>query len=164
MVAEIKSVYSQFKKEELISIAVELGLEVSDDVRSKELVSAIYKDIDTNGLPDTDDKSCSDAMFEFLVTAEYIDDNGNVLTEQKEDEEEEEVPEDRLPKCFTYADERDPSCQRCRVFDRCMKERIKLRPICYGKLYDSRDEQCKICLEALPCSLIVIKLSERKGN
>jgi len=156
MVADAKTVYTQFQKRELISIAEELNIEISVNTRASEIVDVIYSDINANGVSDTDDE-LSDLLSEFLVAAEYIDENGNVLVEQKE-EDEDEVPDDKLPKCFTLADERDPSCKRCRVLDRCMKARIDARPTCYGKLYSVTDEQCKVCLEALPCSIIVSKI------
>jgi len=149
MVADAKTVYTQFQKRELISIVEEMGLDIQLDTRASDIVAAIYRDIDENGVPDTDD-DMSDLLLEFLVAAEYVDENGNVLVEQKEDDDDDE---DSVPD-----DERDPSCKRCKVFNRCMKMRINARPDCYGKLYEVRDEQCKVCLEALPCSIIVSKI------
>lgn len=158
MVADAKTVYTQFQKRELISIAQEMDLTVDIGTRASDIVAAIYADIEENGVPDTSDESLSDTLLEFLVAAEYIDENGNVIGE----EDEQEISDDELPTCFTYADERDPSCQKCRVFDKCMAERVKSRPKCFGKLYKSTDEQCAACLEALPCSLIVIKIQKQQ--
>lgn len=59
------------------------------------------------------------------------------------------------PDCFTRAEERDPACRKCPVFKLCLEQRIKLRPPCFGKLYQANHEECKACLERLPCSTVV---------
>lgn len=146
-----QKVYTQFKKGELLEIAKELDLNLAVSVRSKEIVEAVFADFKENGLPEPD--SVSDMLFEFLVSAEFIDENGNVLSDEQG--EEGAIDDADLPVCFSFADERDPSCKECRVLVLCGKERIKNRPPCYGKLYLATDEQCKACIEALPCSQIV---------
>lgn len=161
MVADKRSVYKQFEKTELLKIAKELGLDLRADERSVVMVEKLFQDISKEGVPEPSE--CSDLLFEFLVTAEYIDEEGNILEEAegKESEAEGEAAVEN-PVCFSYADDRDPSCQKCKVFDACMRTRISSRPECFGKLYVEHDEQCKACLEALPCSLLVKAITKVK--
>lgn len=55
--------------------------------------------------------------------------------------------------CWSMAEDRDSACRRCKVFQACSAERVKVRPPCFGR-YMKGDEQCEVCLEALPCSQV----------
>lgn len=146
----------QFSKTELIKLARELGLKeiAQSDVNSGKIVSQLLKDLDANGIPETDGPdACSDLMFEFLVVAEYVDENGNLLEEEESEPEKEEQKAEpvKLPECFSYADERDPSCTKCKVLVMCKKARLDSRPECFGKLFSEHEPECAVCLEAVLC-------------
>lgn len=141
-----KDVMSQFDKQELINIADELGLD-GQGKRSIEIVILIDYDIKNNGLPEV--SSCSDLLAEYLVAAEYCDENGDEIKEVTSKDTEDVS----MPECFGLADERDPSCQRCKVLELCKKERIRTRPPCYGT-WVKNDDQCTICIEAASCRML----------
>ena len=154
-----KQVYKDYKKAELLSIARELELDVSVQQRAVSLSKMILKDLEDNGIPDTED--CSDELYELLVMAKYIDDDGNITEDDEEDlsenndTEEVEDTTQGLPECYSLADSRDPACSRCRVYDDCLKSRISNHPDCFGKLYEKHSEECGVCIEAPQCKIIL---------
>ena len=147
MTISIDEVAKQFTKKELHAIAGELAVEVQLGTNSKALVDAIIKSLDTDGVPEFDD--CSDTLAEFLLAAEYIDEEGNLLEEETDEDviEEEAVK----PECFGYQDDRDPACERCKVLSACKKEKARTRPECFGVRYKVNDPECQICLEYGEC-------------
>lgn len=153
-------VQRMFKKVELISIAEELGME-TESLTARQLVVGIVNDLEQSGVPETGD--CSDELFEFMLNADFIDEDGNLIEvsngrkggtdeveEEEDDSDEISIPEE-LPPCYAFADSRDPACNRCVIFDMCHEERVLVRPECYGKLFDATSEECRGCLEAGPC-------------
>jgi len=144
--------HKEFRKSELFDIADELDLDVEEGLRSLELSDLLVEDIETNGVPEPEE--CSDLMFEFLVVAGFVDEDGEIIEYVEEEEETEEINYEEMPECFSLADDRDPACNRCKVFEICMKERIANRPKCFGRLYSPNAEECKNCLEALYCKPI----------
>jgi len=147
-----RELYRQFSKEELIEIADELELPHKGK-QASTLVKATLKDVDDNGIPETDD--CSDLLLEFLLAANYIDEEGNILDGDEPEPEEEVEDLEELSKtheCYTLADERDPACNRCKLLDICKQARLDNRPECFGQLYDVNAEECKVCIEAPFCS------------
>jgi len=101
-------------------------------------------------------------MDEFLYVAEYIDDEGNLL-EEEEDEQIEDVStqveeakevDQTPPDCYTFADERDPACKKCKLVRECVLARIDNRPLCFGQFFDDTAEECKVCIEAPLCSQV----------
>lgn len=159
----LKDIVTQFKKKELLEISEELGLEYTVDSRSSEMAGGILANLDQNGIPEADD--CSDLMFEFLVAAEYMDEEGNILEEEENEvEKTEEVKEIVLPECYTFEDDRDPSCMKCRVKDACKVERINHRPECFGISYFDKAEECVACLEASFCKVAVQSIQTERGK
>jgi hypothetical protein len=153
-----KEIYTQFKKQELLGVAKELEISIQGNENTRALSAIILKDLEENGIPE-DILSVSDIMFELLVTAEYIDEDGNLLEENAETAVEEvpaeaaEVVEQEIPDwiCFSYADPRDPACNKCNLYDACWIRRIELRPACFGKEYNAGHPECQACLEAPYC-------------
>lgn len=157
----VKGLISDFSKKEILAIAEELDLEFGSRARSSEIVGSILEDMDENGIPVSDE--CSEVLTEFLIAAEYIDDDGNViegngsdesLKEGGNDKKEEETPAEPPP-CFGFADERDPACKRCKAYDVCMQERLETRPECFGRLFSKDAKECEICIEANSCELAI---------
>lgn len=147
-----KTLCKQFDKDEIFQIAKELGLEVQAVDRAIVVMEMVLTDIEENGIPETEE--CSDLMFEFLVNAEYVDEEGNVLGEEAEAQEAEKIEEETAkPKCYSFADNRDPACKRCKLLDSCMKVRITNRPPCFGLLFDRNDAECIACLESPFCKI-----------
>lgn len=162
MAVDVSNLYKQFNKEEIITIAGELGLDVKARQSVRVLTNKVLSDIEEQGAPDVDDNNISDLMLEFLYTADVIDDDGNYI-DKEEDEQiedvstqaEEAVIEDvgQQPDCYTFADERDPACKRCKLMNACLDVRLASRPVCFGQLFDDRAEECKVCIEAPFCSM-----------
>jgi hypothetical protein len=147
--------YKQFNKSEVIKIARELELEVKVSQSAKTVTNMILDNIDELGVPD---ESSSDLMNEFLYVAEYIDSDGEIIEEEEDDKIEDVVVQvidpDQVPDCYTFADERDPACKRCKLVRECVLARIDNRPECFGQLFDERAEECKACIEAPLCSQV----------
>ena len=154
----LRGLMAEFKKSELLEIAKELDLEMSRGVRAPTLISSILKNLDDEGVPEPDD--CSDVLWEFLVAAEYIDEDGNLLELEEDDDEKEggnELQENGVEKidhkCYGYHDPHDPACRKCKVSDQCIIKRqadlLKLE--CYGLLFDKSDPECGSCIEASGC-------------
>lgn len=146
-----RDLYRQFNKEELINIAKELELPHKNR-QASTLVKYILEDVEKNGVPEADD--CSDVALEFLLAAGYIDEEGNLLDDEYEPDEEVEDLEElsKTHECYTLADERDPACNRCKLLVICKQSRLDNRPECFGQLYDVNAEECKACIEAPFCS------------
>lgn len=164
--SDIIELAKQFSKAEISQIADELSLDKSIGTRSTVIIQAIVNDLDENGVPEMDD--CSSVLMEFMQSSGYVDENGNLLdvveeglSEQTNDEptqqivSEADVPAESLPECFklSIADDRDPSCNRCRVFAICHTNRMSKRPECYGLYFDQRAEECQACIEAYTCRI-----------
>lgn len=136
-----------FHKKEIISIAEELNVAIDPTQPTVNLIHAVSENLESEGVPEM--AECSDTLVEFLVAAGFMKDDGSIPGEASVDVS---LP-DEMPPCFSYAHPRDPACNRCRVFDLCMTERIKRRPPCFGK-YSVHAEECKACLESFDCKLL----------
>ena len=157
MAVDVATLYKEFNKSEIIKIAKELDLAVKVSQSAKVITNAILADINKEGVPDIDS---SELMDEFLYVAGYIDDDGNLKEEDDEQIEDvstqvNEVEEvDQKPDCFTFADERDPACKKCKLVRECVVARIDNRPACFGQFFDDTAEECKVCIEAPLCSQV----------
>lgn len=165
MPAQISDVMSQFKKTEIRSICEELSIVVDLGERSVDMINKIYSNLDIEGIPEAED--CSDLLFAFLVTAEYMDESGGLIAVVKSNGSKPEATADQVdinelpkPRCFSLADVRDPSCSRCRVLSLCLKERERRRPECFGKHYDQHAPECQACIEAVNCKPISIQFQK----
>ena len=148
----LQGIHKVFRKPELVNIAGELGMDASK-MNIRRIVLAIANDLDKNGIPEDDE--CSDDLYDFLVEAGYIDEDGNILefVESGGDDDLDDEPEpiEDVPECFTFAEHKDPACSRCVLFDNCYAERVASRPLCFGKHWDMNAEECRICLEFNAC-------------
>lgn len=158
----VKELYTQFSKTELVDAANQLDIRVNPKKMSnRQIAKKIIEDLDANGVPEADD--CSELLLELLLSAEYIDEYGELVEEVTvEDVEEvppkvEEATPEELPVCFSFADERDPACNRCKVKAECLVARVANRPSCFGKYYDEHDVECQGCMEAPNCKLLSSK-------
>lgn len=150
------SLYKQFNKSEVIEIAGELELKTKVTQSAKVMTNMILDDLNDEGVPE----ECSDLMNEFLYAAEYIDEDGDLIEEEEDEqiiksgnvlvEDAEEI--DQVPDCYTFADERDPACKKCKLVRECVLARIDNRPVCFGQFFDDKVEECKACIEAPLCS------------
>ena len=148
------SLYKQFNKSEVIEIAGELELKTKVTQSAKVMTNMILDDLNDEGVPE----ECSELMNEFLYAAGYIDEDGDLIEEEDEQIEDvstqiEDVEEvDQVPDCYTFADERDPACKKCKLVRECVLARIDNRPVCFGQFFDDKVEECKACIEAPLCS------------
>lgn len=153
---QLSEIARGFRKDELISLCQELGIEFELHEMSRDIVKKLISDLDVNGIPDP--YECSELMFNFMFNLGYIDEEGNVL-EDKEAQPNEvenvkpEEPKVKYPPCWGHEDERDPACRRCKVQQICREYTQSIRPVCFGKLFDSSSEDCKNCLVAGLCRL-----------
>ena len=158
-------VHKLFRKPELIAIADELDAVPYTDLaglHTRKIVLVIINHIEEHPFPDTED--CSELLFEFLLNIDYINEDGDYIEPQDRPGDPEEpidvpVTENNAltgdPECFSFAELRDPSCKACAIFDRCLVERERVRPNCFGKLFAADSEECKGCIEAYACREIV---------
>lgn len=128
-----------FTEDELSDIATALGIRFDEEVTDADVVDTILSDINTNGVPETDDPIITSFLFE----AGFIDENGELVGGQEDDV--------KLPQCFSLAELRDPSCRKCKVLQMCLQSRVSKRPSCFGVLWDATDPQCLACIEYGPC-------------
>jgi D-alanyl-D-alanine carboxypeptidase len=155
---DVATLYKEFNKSEIIEIAKELELETKVTQSAKVMTNMILDDLNDEGVPE----ECSELMNEFLYVAGYIDDDGDLLEEEEDEQIEDvstqvdEVKEaeevDQKPDCFTFADERDPACKKCKLVRECVLARVDNRPLCFGQFFDDTAEECKVCIEAPLCS------------
>ena len=170
-----REIFRQFSKPEIVKIAKELGVKINNQQPTTIMLKAIFVDLDEQGVPEF--KDISDLLAEFLVASEYVDEQGNLLDDatkheevkHKEDEHKVDKLEpaedgDGMPQCFKYslADERDPSCKQCSVFQLCHKNRLANRPDCFGLTFDMIAEECKACIEAPFCRLEMEQLATKQ--
>lgn len=167
----LASIYRQFDKDELLDIAGELGVVINERSPVARIIKALAADLEEEGVPEAE--VSSDLMNEFLYVAGYIDEDGELIEvnedepespDQEEDEtsdntDSESVPNER-PACFSLADDRDPACNRCAVFQACLETRINRRPECFGVAYSEHAEECKICIERPFCRLETQKITQ----
>lgn len=149
---DVSDLLRDFTKKEIMTVAGELEL-VIDDTRqvrgARGVVASILHDLEQNGVPEMGDSS--DLMLEFLVSAEFIDDDGNLLEQAQSTITETETEEVKEHKCFGYYDVRDPACKRCTHESSCSEAREDSRPECFGVMFLLSDPECDSCIEANAC-------------
>jgi len=158
----IRDLYQDFRKEEILDIADELGVKFDISDRTKVIIGKIL-DFVSEHKPKF--AKLSDEAAEFLVAAEICDEDGEYLDsfENKKIQSVEETKtvsnddEVKLPECYGKADRDDPACMICKLLSDCSDERIRSRPICFGKLYDSNSEDCKLCIEEEFCNKMMME-------
>jgi hypothetical protein len=152
---DIRSVQSEFTKDEILELYDDfIGGPAPEGQTKYELIHSIIDDIEANGVPVEDD--CTDMMLDFLYVTGYVDEDGNLLPEPKEGDEESsdgvsEMTHGGVPDCYGFADDRDPACKKCTIFEGCMRERVDVRPECFAQLFDDTSEECSACLEYAAC-------------
>jgi hypothetical protein len=152
-----KELYSEFTKGEIISMCEELEIKHSIDENSRVLVKKILENVEEEGVPEIDEMS--DILLEFLVAAEICDENGELISQDDkpnkkggEAKEEHKVDIIRdLPPCWGIGDDYDPTCAKCKMRKDCIELRISNRPKCFSVSYSRNAEECKVCIEAVPC-------------
>jgi len=136
-----------FSKEEILGVAKELDITVDISIPYSKIFSLVVNDLREKGVPEIDN-NVSDTLGSFLVTAGFIDEEGNLI--ESETGKEDDKPK---PPCWSFYSEFDPSCHGCGVKDICSKARVMNRPECFGR-YAQNDDNCKQCLELTECSKI----------
>lgn len=138
----------QFQTAELVLVAEYLGMAPVSDWGSRRVVDAITRRLEDGGVPalpvenDQEDLALS-LVRDYLYVAEY--EEGVADVEQKQEGGGEK------PKCFSLADDLDPACCRCSVFDECAAARLANLPPCFGVAFDSAHPECEVCIEASYC-------------
>lgn len=57
----------------------------------------------------------------------------------------------KVPDCFEWFDNLDPSCRRCIVKAACTQKQVESRPPCFSEMYDGSDPECVKCLDNSQC-------------
>lgn len=148
----------KFGKDPLLDICHELGMNVDPATHIWDVAQAIVDDLNENGVPLDD--PVSDDLFEFMVFAKFITEDGELIEVVEDDAPEvEEQPVDAaemedVPECYgwgmpTY----DLSCSRCPLVDDCVvvRDRTLETMPCFGVLCDVDDPDCKDCSIWLLC-------------
>jgi len=149
-------ILQEFNKSELLEILQELGIVYEIHTMARDLIQSILNDLNESGLPDPlNEKECSELLYNFMWIAGYIDEDGNILNEEEEADNEIKKPvkEEQLPPCWGFEDDRDPSCNRCKLQDLCRQQKINTKPECFGRLYDMSAHECQMCLVASYCKI-----------
>lgn len=63
----------------------------------------------------------------------------------------------QVPNCFSFHDERDPSCRRCQVRGYCIEYQEATLPGCFGLLQDESAPECQVCILQSQCAQAQIK-------
>lgn len=137
---ELKQILEDYEVRELKTIAKELDLSCNSK-NPTEIVKLVIEDLDTNGVPE----EYSELLGDFLYSLGY---------ELEEEDEEAPIADEskiKIPTCFGFHDPAEPVCKDCPIAEKCKGQRLKLRPICFGLLFDRTNEECKSCLEFGAC-------------
>ena len=173
----IDHVATEFQAAELVLIAEHVGLGPTSRWTNRRLAETIMTKIDKDGIPEpppTDNlnelQRGEILLEDFLYVAGYVDDKGNTLQRKKT-----KLPLDEFmtlhniikkPDCFTWADDRDPACQRCMLYIYCAEQRLANLPPCFAILWDGTDANCNVCMDAPFCkdaTLERIKSARKEG-
>jgi hypothetical protein len=69
--ANLKEIYSQFKKDELLQIAAELELKITPEVSTRQITQMVISNIEEDGVPEME--GISDTLAEFLHVCGFVD-------------------------------------------------------------------------------------------
>jgi len=150
----VRELMRQFDKKELLEIAETLDINVSYETPSKKIIVVIIKDLDENGVPAEED--CSPKLEDFLVLAGFIDEDDELdVDEDAVVKETVEIVGESRSQCFSFHSDCDPACRKCKISEACEAKRLKILPDCYGKEFDQKSEECKVCIENISCRILV---------
>lgn len=171
----IDHVATQFTAAELTLVAERLGLAVTSRWSQKRLIEAIDVVISKNGIPEppaTDDldqlAQAEILVEEYLFIAGYVDDKGNPLERKSA-----KIPLDewmtlhnltKKPDCYSFADDRDPACQRCLLYIYCAESRLAKLPPCFALLWDNNAPECSVCMDVSFCKEAVLAKGAKNGR
>lgn len=163
MGSQTDNIAEEFKNAELVIIAELAGLAPTSKWGSRKLVDVISKRLKEQGIPKLTGKSPEDMELfdDYLYVAGFTDGEGNVQADVGGGKEQKQTLEEFMaerkltqkPDCFGFADDRDPACKRCALYNYCAEEHIASLPACYGELYLANDPECGACMEAPFCKL-----------
>lgn len=148
----------EFTGGELVLIAEYLQLAPVSDWGPNRCVEAINKKLNTDGVPAMppaqpgEDLGLS-LLRDYLFVAEYTDEDGKVTEALIEKGGGVSAEDQATYPCWSLADDSDPACARCQGFDDCAEERVAQLPACFGMEFDSTEEECKLCIEAVYCKI-----------
>lgn len=151
-----EDVLRQFKKAELLEVSRDLGLKIPMTDRASDILQAIDADLREKGVPEFND--ASDLIAEFLVTAEFCDERGNLVT-NKPQPKGGKSQEESKPKCYAYYDlsGHDPACRKCSSKVTCEAATKAARPPCFGLSFDAQADECRVCILSNLCRLALQK-------
>lgn len=155
-----KTLMREFSKADLLKLTQELGIEADYNTGLVLLLELITDDLEENGIPEKDE--CSTLLDDFLYKAKFVSEDGELLEKDESVKEVVEIVEeddkvDVYPQCWSMADIRAPECKRCILYSQCNEQRVTLRPPCYGKQFEAKDEECQRCIENSYCRAVLEK-------
>lgn len=157
----IDNVADQFKASELVIIAEQCGLAPISRWGPRQLIEAVFSKLDKDGIPEPpsgefEQLTRGELLLEdFLYVAGYVDGKGNPVDRKPKKLSLNEfmvlhnIP--KTPDCYSFADDRDPACQRCKLYIYCAEQRLSNLPPCFAVLWDDKAPECSVCLEAAFC-------------
>jgi hypothetical protein len=166
---------TQFSLPELVLVAEQVGLAPTSRWGARRLIDAINAKIDRDGIPEPPDLPSNDIndlerklvlVEEYLYIAGFVDGQGNPIERKPK-----KLPLDefmqlhvipKTPDCYSFADDRDPACQRCMLYIYCAEKRLECLPPCFALLWDKNAAECSVCIDAPFCKDAT--LSKRNNN
>lgn len=170
----IDNVADQFQAAELVLVAEQVGLAPISRWGPRQLIEAVFAKLAKDGIPDPptgefEELGRGELLLEdFLYVAGYVDGKGNPVDRKiKKPALAEYMALHNIPKtpdCYTFADDRDPACQRCMLYLYCAEQRLSNLPPCFAVLWDDKAPECGVCIESAFCKEAVIARQENKDG
>lgn len=171
----IDNVAKEFNSAELVLVAEQCGLAPTSRWGQRQVIEAIIAKIDKDGIPDPPHTDVVEELGrgevlleEFLWLAGYVDDNGNPVERKAA-----KLPLtdymtlhniSKKPDCWSFADDRDPACQRCLLYIYCGEQRLANLPPCFAVLWDANEAECSVCIDAAFCKEAVLAKKQRQES
>lgn len=147
---------SEFNVAELVLIAEYLRLAPVSDWGARRCIDAVLRKVRTDGVPtlppEVEGEPVEVALTrDFLYVSELIDEAGNLIDAPESKGGDNKTEGQNRHPCWSLADDHDPACARCELFESCGQERIAQLPPCFGQDFDPNAMECKLCIEAIYC-------------
>ena len=180
----IDNLAKEFEAHELALIAEVVKLSPVSRWGNRQYVEAIIISLRKNGIPDSLVGKLSsglELLEDFLYVSGYTDEGGNLVDEgdlppeltgdvigpKRLSLEQFMLRENILevPDCFSFADDVDVNCAKCKLYPYCAEKRLASLPPCFGLMWDSACTDCvEICMEAPFCKDVILSLPDNKSK
>jgi len=155
----IDQLADEFSKGELIMVAEAFGLSPTSDWGARRIAEVVLERIRKDGLKDKAQQPRAKELvddFLYIAFGDQIPEGPSEKKSRGAGKPADVKPEpvattETNPDCYSYADDQDPACKKCKLYSGCAQERIANLPPCFGKKYDPKDQECRECFEGIFC-------------